>query len=161
MRGATRGCCCRVRGAEISIHTPHAGSDCPVSQNLSIRRHFNPHSPCGERRAKKPGHIDRANFNPHSPCGERRYICMEYPINPPISIHTPHAGSDVHIPHYRALILNFNPHSPCGERRFAHRQDSPSESISIHTPHAGSDRWERGEINPTPISIHTPHAGSD
>ena len=40
----------------ISIHTPHAGSDryCPVYRRGRI--HFNPHSPCGERRDGWPAH---------------------------------------------------------------------------------------------------------
>ena len=56
-----------------------------------------------------------------------------------ISIHTPHAGSDI------VQKINFVIHA-----------------ISIHTPHAGSDQTViiKGNIMTT-ISIHTPHAGSD
>ena len=60
---------------------------------------------------------DVVHFNPHSPCGERRK-CREYVSKlGPISIHTPHAGSDSLLPAIIAIALNFNPHSPCGERR--------------------------------------------
>ena len=60
--------------------------------------------------------------------------------NLPISIHTPHAGSDdegwFSLP---SLIL-----------------------ISIHTPHAGSDVLDGITATKSEkISIHTPHAGSD
>ena len=57
-------------------------------------RDFNPHSPCGERQPKLCQHTGCRHFNPHSPCGER-------PLPD-----TPHGGAQHH----------FNPHSPCGER---------------------------------------------
>ena len=55
-----------------------------------------------------------------------------------ISIHTPHAGSDLQ------------------------KKDKNNRyRISIHTPHAGSDGDGEGSASPIYISIHTPHAGSD
>ena len=33
---------------DISIHTPHAGSDCLLLSIRTYLAHFNPHSPCGE-----------------------------------------------------------------------------------------------------------------
>ena len=95
----------------------------------------------------------------------------------PISIHTPHAGSDVKdgraiikwkkfqstLPMRGATTLtrlfmwciyNFNPHSPCGERRPALYRPLTTRKISIHTPHAGSDHStanvynERNNFNP-------------
>ena len=56
----------------ISIHTPHAGSDCSLHLKSVAIFYFNPHSPCGERHWILGGHYYNAN----------------------ISIHTPHAGSD-------------------------------------------------------------------
>ena len=56
--------------SEISIHTPHAGSDRYPTACTYYFSDFNPHSPCGERRALVPD------------------------IRKVISIHTPHAGSD-------------------------------------------------------------------
>ena len=125
----------------ISIHTPHAGSDngclllndvpllfqstlpmrgaTPVfSLQIRLHNHFNPHSPCGER--PPPRYRQRLScqyFNPHSPCGERRKSRKGKSAERSISIHTPHAGSDVGILH------------------LMHR----AFDISIHTPHAGSD----------------------
>ena len=55
-----------------------------------------------------------------------------------ISIHTPHAGSDLH-------FVQLGAHGV----------------ISIHTPHAGSDMRTACWPMRGPISIHTPHAGSD
>ena len=83
-----------------------------------------------------------------------------------ISIHTPHAGSDLKArkpPVWRFIFQStlpmrgatypvwgrhdvprdFNPHSPCGERQIDGIQLAQSILISIHTPHAGSDRFRR------------------
>ena len=57
----------------------------------------------------------------------------------PISIHTPHAGSDT---------------TTAGNVIIG-------GVISIHTPHAGSDMCGLLACHGRPISIHTPHAGSD
>ena len=102
----------------------------------------------------------------------------------PISIHTPHAGSDhISLGHNRTSSY-FNPHSPCGERRLINGVKTKKIDISIHTPHAGSDftmtrkRFVSigfqstlpmrgatfagsGNCSARAISIHTPHAGSD
>ena len=102
------------------------------------------------------------HFNPRSPCGERPGP-PRYPVPPgEISIHAPHAGSDL-------------PHLGAGKGL---------GGISIHAPHAGSDAIEMsmnypdGQFQSTlpmrgatgtasvlamraPISIHAPHAGSD
>ena len=82
--------------------------------------HFNPHSPCGERPLSMVFDIIRKNFNPHSPCGERLALilafeqCSLFQSTLPmrgatkrvhdtvvngyvISIHTPHAGSDLFV----------------------------------------------------------------
>ncbi len=116
----------------ISIHAPHAGSD------------------HGWLKLTKEG----MHFNPRSPCGERRRRHKEADDSMPISIHAPHAGSDacaadcagkrqsfqstlpmrgatpsalvpmIHSPY-------FNPRSPCGERRqclirmFSHAHFNP------------------------------------
>ena len=58
------------------------------------RMHFNPRSPCGERREAEIGGVNVVkHFNPRSPCGERR--CSIF---------------------VRAHPADFNPRSPCGER---------------------------------------------
>ena len=56
------------------------------------------------------------NFNPRSPCGERLTLVHKSSITSRISIHAPHAGSDV------------------GTNR-----SWEVRVISIHAPHAGSD----------------------
>ena len=102
----------------ISIHAPHAGSDPQRRQPGSSRHYFNPRSQCGERRNESytysvngtfqstlpmrgatwsvPGRTgSRSDFNPRSPCGERRNRDDEIDSIYKISIHTPHAGSDL------------------------------------------------------------------
>ena len=145
----------------ISIHTPHAGSDSARAVPSDMYTDFNPHSPCGERLLPLPLLPDHQYFNPHSPCGERRRLHRKgadlflfqstLPMRGAtgsghsggkfidISIHTPHAGSDlsridkdlnpfqisIHTPHAGSdqpgaylgrRFPYFNPHSPCGER---------------------------------------------
>ena len=58
--------------ANISIHAPRVGSDTQFVSVRSIRQHFNPRSPCGERQQTllQPFRPFRY-FNPRSPCGER------------------------------------------------------------------------------------------
>ncbi len=148
--------------APISIHTPLAGSDVTIFRALS----------------------SSVNFNPHSPCGERRAISGFEHFVPAISIHTPLAGSDgvsrrrlpirryfnPHSPcgerHDRAVgavlrLIDFNPHSPCGERLAVGQRHRFLSGISIHTPLAGSDFLLPLVLRHSEISIHTPLAGSD
>ena len=105
-----------VDGEFISIHTPLAGSDVAAQFGGRSPRHFNPHSPCGERLLPCVALGIRTYFNPHSPCGER-----------------PNSTSD------SGACDDFNPHSPCGER-LGRPQAGVEPQISIHTPLAGSDR---------------------
>ena len=139
LRGATIGGFQHFVPAEISIHTPLAGSDLL-------------HAPC-------PAH--RKYFNPHSPCGERRYgkaveqTVWEFQSTLPLRGATRYAR-------YNPYRCDFNPHSPCGERQYAYRHPSVKVEISIHPPLAGSD--EAGAavlVKADVISIHTPLAGSD
>ena len=72
VRGATSPSFGSERGSRISIHAPRAGSDHPFPPTPAMERHFNPRSPCGERRVVY--------------CLGLRAIR--------ISIHAPRAGSD-------------------------------------------------------------------
>ena len=75
MRGATPPQSLRSPLIGISIHAPHAGSDRIAAYSMQrVIWHFNPRSPCGERRLKDAKRVvNLSNFNPRSPCGERRY----------------------------------------------------------------------------------------
>ena len=127
-----------VDGEFISIHTPLAGSDVAAQFGGRSPRHFNPHSPCGERLLPCVALGIRTYFNPHSPCGERLLPCVADGIR-----------------------TYFNPHSPCGERLDVRSPKVRVFAISIHTPLAGSDS-DAGDVETRiDISIHTPLAGSD
>ena len=57
------------------------------------------------------------HFNPRSPCGERR-ILRRRSLQPCIiSIHAPRVGSDVLWFFAASINFYFNPRSPCGERQ--------------------------------------------
>ena len=56
-----------------------------------------------------------------------------------ISIHAPHARSDVFILFPDMLIEYFNPRSSCEERPVFDVESLDSFMISIHAPHARSD----------------------
>ena len=102
----------------ISIHTPHAGSDL-ISFNFlinsSLFQSTLPMRGATHRSSSKFG--NNLNFNPHSPCGERLSAAYLTKYYGNISIHTPHAGSDIAYQEIWDQLKNFNPHSPCGERR--------------------------------------------
>ena len=162
---------------------PMRGATRPVFPLAASRTHFNPRSPCGERPAFLHRHCIRKDFNPRSPCGERLLPAPRSSCGAPISIHAPHAGSDLPFRAVFSTGADFNPRSPCGERLDA--GDHPDRPrISIHAPHAGSDvrpilRSDRAvqfqstlpmrgatammlfTASSFAISIHAPHAGSD
>ena len=150
---------------QISIHALLAESDIKnekqkleariFQSTLSLRRatrkrhehklnsvHFNPRSPCGERRINGVQYSEqKTDFNPRSPCGERlqwiqaiwqdmRYFNPRSPCgerhmrkvksllcHSDISIHALLAESDFYGGNNCRTLKHFNPRSPCGERR--------------------------------------------
>ena len=101
-----------------------------------------------------------------------------------ISIHAPHARSDIVAPQLASGFDDFNPRSSCEERRYAslltrgsvgyfNPRSSCEERlsgrstiwstlvISIHAPHARSDSRACITTAAQKISIHAPHARSD
>ena len=117
MRGATGAISALEDLAQISIHTPHAGSDnfflpfgvlvFEFQSTLPMRgatitwtgwlrtvKNFNPHSPCGERLGKS--FLDEAEYLFQSTLPMRGATAYQSHKKQPghISIHTPHAGSD-------------------------------------------------------------------
>ena len=93
MRGVTQDVSMGVMRHDISIHTPHAGSDDDCF--LMDVRPTQFQSTLPMRGVTKSG---------------------EYMIwTDGISIHTPHAGSDMETIQRSHRQKYFNPHSPCGE----------------------------------------------
>ena len=117
LRGATPPTDPRTLRSRISIHTPLAGIDTRARRCRPSSSHFNPHSPCGERRRNWTCSTVTCNFNPHSPCGER-----------------------LEIPEIWEDLKKFQSTLPLrGATRAGWRFDRCQRVISIHTPLAGSD----------------------
>ena len=117
LRGATRKIRCGLHLGRISIHAPLAGSD-DYSPLLATRqRHFNPRSPCGERRGSFRETYKEVAISIHAPLAGSDAPGYRFRRHPQeISIHAPLAGSDLNSNHDKGGYTYFNPRSPCGER---------------------------------------------
>ena len=174
----------RIRGRNrrliwcISIHAPHAGSDFEFVYSVKWYLYFNPRSPCRERHHPPILLVLVLLIQSTLPCRATHNILCRLQGSV-ISIHAPHAGSDlyrlyfgvkffisIHAPTQGAtrvrntvlpMLLTFQSRSPC-------RSDSSVSSFRLVTlfqsrPHAGSDPGNASPVTPG-ISI-APHAGSD
>ena len=140
MRGATRSGLEVVSVKNISIHTPHAGSDRRGQAVISKNADFNPHSPCGERRAWAAGWYDDLDF----------------------SIHTPHAGSDFTFIRSSVGIRQFQSTLPMRGATRCRAYGSPAmDRFQSTLPMRGATEFNSLTMGEISISIHTPHAGSD
>ena len=79
--------------------------------------HFNPRSPCGERRVEGTKYILNYLISIHAPRVGSDIIDRDYQGNENISIHAPRVGSDVKERQEVDGARYFNPRSPCGERQ--------------------------------------------
>ena len=123
--------------------------------------YFNPHSPCGERRAWQPSGACPQIFQSTLPMRGATAEPVRSPGRWRISIHTPHAGSDAPKTSIFWGTTYFNPHSPCGER-----PPSPPAAVKMFPfqstlPMRGATCLRHIGDMLAVISIHTPHAGSD
>ncbi len=147
----------------ISIHAPHARSDTTCTCQRTDTSDFNPRSSCEERREWRQEHGHSRHFNPRSSCEERhdrqddgegnvphfnpRSSCEERRLERSrlieagrISIHAPHARSDICILPGLPSSCHFNPRSSCEERQGCSPVRGRKPVISIHAPHARSDQ---------------------
>ena len=124
----------------ISIHAPHARSDCFLVLSARSLPNFNPRSSCEERRNFEAGRCLSHNFNPRSSCEERRACLADgtevFLFQSTLLMRG--ATVDAVLSHRRRAY--FNPRSSCEERLYDLRQLCLSQRISIHAPHARSDR---------------------
>mgnify|MGYP007129632154 CR=1 FL=1 len=135
----------------------------------SAAKHFNPRSPCGERRQNaQQGLMDQNHFNPRSPCGERHHrftwrlrshqFQSTLPVwgatkpsqtssgSQPISIHAPRVGSDREVT-VKGLLRSISIHAPrVGSDRGRCAYPRRLRGISIHAPRVGSDRRNGGTV---------------
>ena len=137
--GATGAPCMTPWACQISIHAPRVGSDPGTSSAYPRTRHFNPRSPCGERRHFLDG---------------LRLLSL-------ISIHAPRVGSDRYIEQHVCLPVDFNPRSPCGERLTMPSMPVSSYLFQSTLPVWGATERDRGGVAARAISIHAPRVGSD
>ena len=125
-------------------------------------KHFNPRSPCGERRQQSVVRFRKFCISIHAPrAGSDLAAYEDTGLTPDISIHAPRAGSDrqgkaQEVQHHISI------HAP---RAGSDAEDliggEPPALISIHAPRAGSDLTKYFCFNLIDISIHAPRAGSD
>ena len=116
MRGATRAGGNPATCKRISIHAPHARSDLHGISKSKSKRHFNPRSSCEERRPTGICCRPTRYFNPRSSCEERRAHDPVILALKTISIHAPHARSDISGVLLARFFAYFNPRSSCEER---------------------------------------------
>ena len=140
MRGATR-------DKEIDTHE---------------RYYFNPRSSCEERRTHPRCRSLCSYFNPRSSCEERPYLAHDGHGSFLISIHAPHARSDLAAQLSTRKYLLFQSTLLMRGATAIIRPRDACNKISIHAPHARSDKvYVYNPKEKQYISIHAPHARSD
>ena len=101
---------------KISTHAPRAGSDPHSCRAPSSCPHFNPRSPCGERRGISAIYSASSRFQPTLPVRGATHAEWTARSTRCISTHAPRAGSDPKRCGRSSAPSYFNPRSPCGER---------------------------------------------
>ena len=123
----------------ISIHAPHARSDCTAMFFIRAITYFNPRSSCEERPGPSPSVSTMARFQSTLLMrGATEYGSCNN-VTQEISIHAPHARSDFIIHRFSTAHDNFNPRSSYEERRHECAVREVRLHISIHAPHTRSD----------------------
>ena len=139
MRGATRA---EKRLAKAQNFNPRSSCE-ERPQERSSRfstTNFNPRSSCEERHVQIPMCCVRLyHFNPRSSCEERRRWLSFNGMARHISIHAPHARSDLHLVEALHVLGGISIHAPHARSDLFLPQSSRAEKISIHAPHARSD----------------------
>ena len=138
MRGATIKRPQKSLKEVISIHAPHAGSDCLELQQPEIYKYFNPRSPCGERHLRPKVNLIECKFQSTLPMRGATHRGPVQLFTSGISIHAPHAGSDWHLWMSWSTSSNFNPRSPCGERPVLWLRSGGSNSFQSTLPMRGA-----------------------
>ena len=116
MRGATGRTGWKIGSVLFQSTLPMRGATSDCLRTTRSRWNFNPHSPCGERLLLFVRMYFGTLFQSTLPMRGATHVyalCRDFKD---ISIHTPHAGSDLSVPAGAAGYYDFNPHSPCGER---------------------------------------------
>ena len=102
------------------------------------------------------------HFNPRSPCGERRPPAYPWTPSPGISTHAPRAGSDRLQYGDLQQVRRISTHAPrAGSDGLPKLRAVINLDISTHAPRAGSDVDHVIVLVGVLISTHAPRAGSD
>ena len=147
--------------SRISIHTPHAGSDIIKLYLVFNYLRFQSTLPMRGATGSSGRCKGLSVFQSTLPMRGATQICCPLWTDFPISIHTPHAGSDDSLLVLSTVALLFQSTLPMRGATGGRWACGTAGVISIHTPHAGSDSDALTIYLSLPISIHTPHAGSD
>ncbi|BBB49048.1 hypothetical protein Pelsub_P2279 [Pelolinea submarina] len=163
MRGATRAGFLIGRGCLISIHAPHAGSDHYLAVHFSSSSGFQSTPPMRGATCKiMCAVIYQAIFQSTPPMRGATLFWFTWRVAIfHISIHAPHAGSDLFQRLVKPMIVVFQSTPPMRGATLSFLRAGVQGYISIHAPHAGSDRLRQFGVFLIQISIHAPHAGSD
>ena len=205
MRGATQAGRHLPAIRLISIHAPHARSDVTALTPFLTRLNFNPRSSCEERQRRYTCMLTMRHFNPRSSCEERLAAAKRSGrvekfqstllmrgatrrhsdgiLNRCISIHAPHARSDVMFSDITALMALFQStllmrgatHDTVTTQRrkifqstLLMRGATAMTAINAVSALFQSTLLMRGATparllswRPPTISIHAPHARSD
>ena len=159
--GATAGNGVVFAKIHISIHAPRVGSDCNSIRQRFDQSHFNPRSPCGERRLAIQTEPYFRYFNPRSPCGERPTNTSHVPQELQFQSTLPVWGA-TSLYAYSLRPQAFQSTLPVWGATPFDVTVTVTVAISIHAPRVGSD-----DIVPfttfhdAQISIHAPRVGSD
>ncbi len=191
----------------ISIHAPRVGSDGRQDFRQLVHHAISIHAPrVGSDARYRLIRVQMHHFNPRSPCGERRQLGQRPAHSQPISIHAPRVGSDSWstrhpgrfsgfqstLPVWGATngvyakldrLEHFNPRSPCGERQQHWRYIQSCRRFQSTLPVWGATtRWavcaagwqfqstlpvwgattsNYSMVGLQNISIHAPRVGSD
>ena len=154
-------CSSRGENGWISIHAPHARSDCGSStcaQDCGFQSTLLMRGATRQRARRLRGGLD---FNPRSSCEERRTDYEHIDIITAFQSTLLMRGATFVCTDWPYYPRYFNPRSSC-EERHGWQQIPHDCHISIHAPHARSDLADEvDEVRALQISIHAPHARSD
>ena len=118
---------------------PVWGATTAMSTSLCCTGHFNPRSPCGERRSATMPRIARTPFQSTLPVWGATVVVAAVAAGGVISIHAPRVGSDAENYDDAVEMIKFQSTLPVWGATAELDRLRVRKSISIHAPRVGSD----------------------
>ena len=145
VRGATCPRGVRRCPRRISIHAPRAGSDLTCWIIIRWWTHFNPRSPCGERRQISDGVSVVEIISIHAPRAgsDERYMVSTNGDIKKFQSTLPVRGATGGGGEITSEDINFNPRSPCGERPTEINRDDFTQLFQSTLPVRGATPLSR------------------